>query len=77
MERREHGRLPWDLSLAGLLVEPVEVTPNECLEEPLGGLGVRGGQLEGKLSVSLKVLFISTFALNSIGHTCSNVFPLA
>ena len=31
--------LPWDLPLVGPLAEPVGVTPDECLEEPLGGQG--------------------------------------
>eukprot|EP00434_Breviolum_minutum_P034756 symbB.v1.2.030767.t1/scaffold3504.1/size56522/1 len=38
--------LPWDLPLVGPLAEPVGVTPDECLEEPLGGRGVRGPRLE-------------------------------
>ena len=41
--------LPWDLPLVGPLAEPVGVTPEECLEKPLGGPGVRGGQSGGKL----------------------------
>ena len=31
--------LLWNLPLVGLLAEPVEAIPNECLEEPLGGSG--------------------------------------
>ena len=47
--------LPWDLPLVGPLAEPVGVTPDECLEEPLRGPLFRGGQWGGKLSLPLKV----------------------
>ena len=47
--------LPWDLPLVGPLAEPVGVTPDECLEEPLRGPLFRGGHSGGKLSLPLKV----------------------
>ena len=39
--------LPWDLPLVGLLVQPVGVIPDECLEESLGSPRRRGSQSAG------------------------------
>ena len=47
------------------------VTPDECLLE---GSEVAS---RGETIFTFKGTFISTFALNSIGQTCSSVFPFS
>ena len=69
--------LPWDLPLLGPLAEPVEVSPEECLEEPLGGPVVRGGQSERKLSLPLKVPLSAPLLLTVQAIPVVASFPLA
>ena len=67
--------LPWGLPFSGPLAEPLKVTPGEFLDEPFGGSRGRRWPVGGKVIFTFKGTFISTFALNSIGHTCGSIFP--
>lgn len=63
------------LAFLRTLSETLESDPWRIFGQAFRGSRGRRWPIGGKIIFTFKGAFISTFALDSIGHTCSSIFP--